>query len=357
MVSICFAPKEALQMGKGRWTLPLALLNNEKFLERLAEQGISLQSNLTRDRIERTNQGLTNPQTHWEAYKKAIYKTARETTKECFYKITSRIKAIERDLRDTNNSQDISTNREAQTHAAYLTSQLRHLRKKEARNQRDLLSTKLANHGECLGGIWSALGKEKRPRNPIHWLKIPSTAPPQYECSSKWMAELACNHHNTMQEEDINHDMNLEEYNARLADILNDIPESQHLKEPERTAMSWKVTEDQVCRALQRTKDGTATGLDRCPYKLWKALEKRHNKLRHKNVLSFNIIKALTYLFRDIQGHGVENRTNFTTSWMCPIFKKKDPTEISNYRLICRERSSHHLKFQLSREQVLVNLP
>ena len=86
---------------------------------------------------------------------------AREIAKECFYRITSRIKAIERDLRDTNNSQDISTNREAQMHTAYLTGQLRHLRKKEARNQRDLLSAKLANHGECLGGIWSALGKEK----------------------------------------------------------------------------------------------------------------------------------------------------------------------------------------------------
>ena len=353
MVSVRFAPKEAPQMGKGRWTLPLALLNNEKFLEGLAEQGISLQANLTRDRIERTDRGLTNPQTHWEAYKKAIHKTARETAKECFHKVTSRIKAIERDLRDTNNSQDISTNREAQTHAAYLTSQLRHLKKKEARNQRDLLSAKLANHGERLGGIWSALGKEKRPRNPIHRLKIPNTAPPQYERSSKRMAELARNHHDTMQEEDIDHDMNPEEYNARLADILNDIPESQRLEEPERTAMSWKVTEDQVRRALQRTKDGTATGLDGCPYELWKALEKRHNKLRHKNVPSFDIIKALTYLFRDIQEHGVDDRTNFTTGWMCPIFKKKDPTEISNYRPITLLNTDYKLLTKVLAIQLL----
>jgi len=68
--------------------------------------------------------------------------------------------------------------------------------------------------------------------------------------------------------------------------------------------MSWKVTEDQVSKALCRTKDGTATGLDGCPYELWKALEKCHNKLRHGNTLSFDIIKALTQLFQDIQEHG-----------------------------------------------------
>jgi exonuclease III len=49
MVSICFAPKDALQMGKGRWPLPLSLLNNDKLLEKLADQDIILQSNLTRD--------------------------------------------------------------------------------------------------------------------------------------------------------------------------------------------------------------------------------------------------------------------------------------------------------------------
>ena len=98
--------------------------------------------------------------------------------------------------------------------------------------------------------------------------------------------------------------------------------------------MSWKVTEEQVSKALHRTKDGTAIGLDGCPYELWKALEKRHNNLQHRSMPSFDIIKALTHLFQDIQEHGVDDRTNFTTGWMCPLFKKKDPTNIRNYRPI-----------------------
>jgi hypothetical protein len=314
--------------------LLLALLDNEKLMEKLSEQGIILQSKIMRDCIECTDWQIANTQMHWKTYKNSIHKITKEVAKECHYKITSCIKAIEKDLRETNNNQDISMNRDTQTHEAYLASHLKHLKKKEARNQKDLLNAKLANHSKRLGGIWSALSKEKRPRNLIHRLKIPNFNPLQYEQSSKWMAELACNHHNTMQDEDINQNMSPKEYDTKLCNILNDIPENQRLKEPDRTTMSWKVTEDQVSRALHCTKDGTATGLNGCPYELWKALEKQHNKLRHKNVPSFDIIKALTYLFQDIQEHGVDDRTDFTTSWMCPIFKKKDPTEISNYRPI-----------------------
>jgi len=322
-------------------------------MEKLAEQGISLQSKIMRDRIERTDRQIANTQTHWEAYKNSIHETAKEVAKECYHKITSHIKAIEKDLRETNNNQNISTNRDIQTHEAFLASHLKHLKKKEVRNQKDLLSAKLANHGKPLGGIWSALGKEKRPRNPIYRLKIPNTTPPQYERSSKRMAELARNHYDTMQDEDIDQNMSLEDYDTTLNDILNDIPKNQCLEEPERTTMSWKTTEDQVRRALHRTKDGTTTGLDSCPYELWKALEKRHNKLRHKNRPSFDVIKALTYLFQDIQEHGVDDRTDFTTRWMCPIFKKKDPTEISNYRPITLLNTDYKLLTKVLAIQLL----
>jgi len=328
MVSVRYAPKEAPHIGKGRWTLPLSLLNYEKLVEKITEQGIIFQTKVTRDRIERTDRQTANTQMHWEAYKNSIHKLTKEAAKECYYKITSCIKAIKKDLKETINNPEISTNRNMQTHESYLTSQLKHLKKKEAKNRKNILNAKLANHGERLGGMWSALGKEKRPRNPIHRLKIPNSNPPQYEHHSKKMAELARDHHDTLQDEDINQHMTLEEYDARLKSILDKIPENQRLEEPERSTMSWKVNEEQVSKALQRTKDGTATGLDGCPYELWKILEKRHNKLQHRNTPSFDVIKALTLLFQDVQEHGVDDRTEFTTGWMCPLFKKKDPTEI-----------------------------
>ena len=36
-------------------------------------------------------------------------------------------------------------------------------------------------------------------------------------------------------------------------------------------------------------------------------------------------------VFQDIQTHGIKENTNFALGWMCPIYKKKDQTEISNY--------------------------
>jgi len=72
----------------------------------------------------------------------------KNIAKECYHKITSQIKAIERDLKDTNNDPEIRTNKEKQRHKAYLTSQLKQLKKKEAKDKKDLLNAKLANHGE-----------------------------------------------------------------------------------------------------------------------------------------------------------------------------------------------------------------
>ena len=148
------------------------------------------------------------------------------------------------------------------------------------------------------------------------------------------MAEIAHNYHESLQNEDINPDISPEEYNTRLNEILDKIPENQQLADPDQMAMCWKVTEDQVSQALSCTKDRTVTGLDGCPYELWKVLEKQHNHLRTKSTPSFDVIKVLTYLFWDIQEHGVNKRKTFTTGWMCPIFKKKDPTDICNYRPI-----------------------
>jgi len=124
-------------------------------------------------------------------------------------------------------------NEEKQRHEAYLASQLKQLKKKEAKDKKGLLNVKLANHGEWLRGMWSALSKEKRPRNPIHRIKILNTNPPQYERHLKRMVEIARNHHEKLQDEDIEPDINIVEYNARLNECLNEIPENQRLEEPE----------------------------------------------------------------------------------------------------------------------------
>ena len=331
MVSVRYAPKSAPFIGKGRWVLPTHLLNNKSLITKIVTHGREFLSNTTRIRTKQIDRREENIQTLWETYNKDIKKLTKEVAKETHHKITSHIRALESDIKETNRNPDIIRDNNLRAHEAFLNSQLKQLKKKRSKNRSDIMKAKLSNHGEKMGGIWSALGKEKRPCNPIHRLRIPGSNPPQYKHHSKRMAELAHNHHDTLQNEDTTPEMDPNEFKERMNNLLRDIPATQCLEEPERTNMSWKITEDQVRKALHLSKDGSATSLNGIPYDLWKTLQKRHDKLKHKNNQSFDVIKALTYVFRDIQDHGVDDRTEFTTGWMCPLFKKKDPTDICNY--------------------------
>jgi hypothetical protein len=89
--------------------------------------------------------------------------------------------------------------------------------------------------------------------------------------------------------------------------------------------------EQQVKEAIQAFKNRSATGMDRCLYELWKKLILEHENRTKKNKSSFNISQMLAKVMQDIQTNGVDMHTHFMLGWMCPIYKKKDLTEISNY--------------------------
>ena len=76
--------------------------------------------------------------------------------------------------------------------------------------------------------------------------------------------------------------------------------------------------------------------MDGIPYEVWKHLNESYlkNQKKNKNLPGFDIIGCLTNVFNDIQLHGTDPSTNFSLGWMCPIYKKKDRSQIENYRPI-----------------------
>ena len=147
------------------------------------------------------------------------------------------------------------------------------------------------------------------------------------------MAEMARKHHDSLQEEDLN-SLEHEMWEMSTELILDGIPNGQTLQDPMASPLNWIATEAHTEKALKKTKKGSATGMDGCPYELWKTLQARHNEASHTNLPSFNVIKTITAVFNDIQTFGLDEESTFALGWMCPIYKKKDPTEISNYRPI-----------------------
>ena len=343
MVSVKYAPKDAPYIGRGRWTWPLSILRDKKVMEDVVRRGLTLQENMNNLRTspnERTDSN--NPQTMWRAFKLEITTKVANEAKIKNYKRQTKIRKLKKDREETLNNQDFENNGELQWHEALLASEIEHLEKVTSQNQRERLKAKISWHGEKLGGTWSNLSRPKKPRDAIPRLQIPHTLPHKYETRSDKMAELAKQYHNTLQDLGLNEDHD-ERINQKTAKLLEEIPAEQKFYNPETSELNEGLTKDVVEEALRLAKNGSATGLDGCPYELWKELKTLNNEAEEEGRTGFDIIKTLTIVFQDIQYHGIAPNTHFADGWMCPLFKKKDRTQIENYRPITLLNSDYKL--------------
>ena len=109
--------------------------------------------------------------------------------------------------------------------------------------------------------------------------------------------------------------------------MLEAIPATQIIENPREIRMNKLLNEENVRHTLALTKNGTATGIDGCPYELWKALEKRYNDDTNVDKTSFNLIKVLTIIYQDIQQHGLNEKSNFMLGWMCLLYCTRKKTQ------------------------------
>ena len=343
IVSVKYSPRDAPLIGSGRWTWPIASTQNNELMTKITARGTRLQADMTKLQHETVDREVSNPQILWRDFKLDISAIAKQATKESRHKVDSKINTLRKNINDLNEQPDFDTNNHLRESEARLARELAHLEKVNTRTQKDILHAKIAAHGERLGGIWSAISKENKPRNPIKRLKVPGSNPAQYERNTVRMAQLARDYHDNLQQDGLTTPVNDEAHEQALNEVLNTIPGDQLLQEPTYTPLNWCATHAQVEEALKLSKNGSATGMDGCPYELWKALHSRYTAARQMNQDGFDVIKALTDVFNDIQTHGVDPGTNFALGWMCPLYKKKDPNDISNYRPITLMNSDYKL--------------
>jgi len=313
---------------------PLSQIEDHITIEKVIKCGIQLQEDIKDQKDSNTDRETCNLQLLWESFKSEIKKIAISQNKKTYHRITSKIRNLEKDKTTLTAHPDFDIRDDLKMSKALIVSELNHLEKVRAKSQQETLKAKLTHHREKPGGIWSKLGKIKRPRDPIYRLKVPNAKPIQFERQSKRMAKIACDYHKNLQNKGLNHNKSQEEHENMTRTFLSHIPIDQKIPEHDATSMNGPIDNKQVQEAIFMSKNGSATGMDSYPYELWKKLISEHKKRTKKNIPSFNITRMLMEILQDIQMHGVDTRTNFTLGWMCPIYKKKDPNEISNYRPI-----------------------
>src|SRR6266851_2920321 len=132
-----------------------------------------------------TNHKTNNPQLLWETFKEEVKKIVKSQNKKAYHKITSKIRNLKKDRNNIAARPNLDERDDLQTEEAFLASEITHLKKAQMNLSKDTFKAKLMHHGEKPGGIWSKLGKVRRPRDPIYRLKTPNANPPQFERQTK----------------------------------------------------------------------------------------------------------------------------------------------------------------------------
>jgi hypothetical protein len=239
LVLVKYAPENAPRIGRGRWTLPLRLIENKRFMDEIIERGIAIQNGRNQARDHPSQPAMPSIQMQWETFKADIKQLAKKRSKETHHKINSRITRLEKDRQTLANNPEADTNESLRENEAYIVNELEHLERKRARDNKETLSAALVTHGEKLGGIWSAMSKDKKLRNLIRRLKQPNTTPIQYERDSQKMASLARDYYDSLQREGLNPDD--QEFKHRVELMMEEIPEQQKLEDPEASPLMLRT--------------------------------------------------------------------------------------------------------------------
>lgn len=327
MVSVHISNLNTPFIGKGRWSLPLHLLKDKPLMEQIEKMGIELVDQMERSKFNCPAD--LNPQTLFKNFKDTITHKCRDHAKVKIPIMDKKIRELQSSLDLTLNNPNLPENERALAGAII---QERICTLEQKRHSKARLSTAARNRleGETISKYWSQLNKAKTPRDTITALKKPNTNPPLYEKRSENMTKLARDYHDNLQTEEIN----LPEAQKReiLEEVLGNI--NKEASPAQCTNLAEFLTKADIKDAIKDSPNGKAAGINGLPTELWKHLMLLHQKKSSTGKPTFDILKALQYVYNDIERHGIVPDSEFAMGWMCPIFKKKDKTEIANYHPI-----------------------
>lgn len=315
-------------IGKGRWTIPVGLIEDEDVCKYVQTLGKDLEDKIKNSEGNRSDE--ENPQTFYESFKEKIREHLRETAKTKIPETQRKIQQLEEKIIQLSNSQELETNEQIQTSLMETQIELKNLLINRNILKSKFSAAKYNLEGETISKYWSKVVQEKKPREIIYGLLDPKDPNKRERHRSDQMAEIARAFFDELQNDDPYH-LTEEEQREIIQSTLEQVtPEIPPMTEcPSGTGLSRR----EIKTALNSSENGKASGLDGIPYELWKDLVIRHEK-RDDDERVFDILAVWEAVFEDINEFGLAPGSKFADGWICPIFKKKDPREITNYRPI-----------------------
>ncbi|KAJ3853366.1 Endonuclease/exonuclease/phosphatase, partial [Lentinula lateritia] len=339
MVSVQITHEETPKIGKGRWSIQNRTLKNQNFKNFAKQQGMLVQAQLE-SMSERTDH--ENPQRILATYIQSIVKKAREIEKSNISTYQQEAARLQKRIQQIGmDTQIFESERATKLHE--LKTELRNMETKGLELRRKHSAAKDRLIGETICKEWVSANKEKKPRDIIYALEKPTqvsqvrdTEPPllsraEFEKHSQKMAELARDYHDSLQLKGLNH--NPQDRQEAITEALEKI--SSKLTDRQTQMARDEIQWEEIEFALKHSKNGSSSGINGIVYEFWKARADTYKQdKRQEGLEAFDVITLLTAAYKDIQNHGIDQSTGFADGWICPIYKKGDRNQISNYRPI-----------------------
>ncbi|KAH6914279.1 Endonuclease/exonuclease/phosphatase, partial [Coprinopsis sp. MPI-PUGE-AT-0042] len=333
LVSMMFYDVSTPYKGKGRWSIPESLVQNDKFIEKISRdaRGVLKEMEAVKGEGERTD--AVNPQVIFAAYKVRLIQTAKERAKREMPETRVRLEGLADLLIDVEND-PIMKEEEKAAQSSMIYQTIKELETEHFHNDRLKSRTKFKLEHETIGKYWVNMSKEKRPRDTIYGLKNPKEPEGPMIHKSCDMAEAARDYHEEVQTNRNHTERTSADEDRRIDEVLSQLDTLIEGEDWEN--LNTKLTWEDTNAALTSAPTGKSPGFDGIPADIWLRMAQLFQKTNKGEGDSpfTDIVQALTLVYNDIESFGMVEQSEFAKGWLCPLYKKKDKADISNYRPI-----------------------
>lgn len=252
LASVQLSNQNSPFLGKGRWSLNLAVLRNKQLATKLRSAVATLHAALGEGHLR---SGDKNPQTFYAAFKAEVRDVLREGSKKILPNISLRLAHLQVELDLLLCDPNITSDDTKKLESALLQERILQLQIERKSSLQAATTAHCAVKNETVSKFWVNLNSTKKPRDIFYSMEKPTAArgEDRYERRSDKMAGVARDYHNNLQSTYETHDMPKD---VATDHVLNQLPKS--LNNRDRSNMKKQFTPLEIRLALYSTATGVA---------------------------------------------------------------------------------------------------